>query len=779
MKGPMMTRLGTWVWVAGLVLLGSVNGSGVLQAAEAVLDGGKTHLDGVAAKVEPGAAHPVDPAFEERIESLLAQMTLEEKIGQMCQLSFGGEVSADIRDRLKKGQLGSFLNAGDLKTKNELQHIAVDQSRLKIPLIFGRDVIHGYRTVFPIPLGQSCSWNPELVEEAARVAAREASADGVHWTFAPMVDIARDPRWGRIAEGCGEDPVLASAMAAAMVKGFQGRSLSDAGSIAACVKHYVGYGACEGGRDYNTTWIPERLLRDVYLPPFHAAVEAGAATLMSSFNEINGVPASGNAFTLRQVLRREWGFDGFVVSDWESMSEMINHGSCADGVEVAKTASEAGVDMEMVSECYRSHLAGLVQKGSVSAEGVDGAVRNILRVKLRKGLFEHPFTEPAKDKGPIPAEHLAVATRLASQGLVLLKNEKDVLPLSTSIGKVAVIGPLADSPADQMGCWVTEPRREDVVTPLAAIRSLLGDGKVAYAAGLKSSRDTETAGIPSAVAAASSADAAVVFVGEEAALSGEARSRAFINLPGAQEELILAVAKTGRPVAIVIMAGRPLTFGAVTPKVGAVLYAWHPGTMGGPALADMLFGKTSPSGKLSVTFPRTVGQIPIYYAHKNTGRPAPERSLGIPTGTPLDPVGFNSRYLDVEVTPEYPFGYGLSYTQFTYSDLAVSVPKMGMNGVQTVSAKVTNTGARQGDEIVQLYVRDLAGSVTRPVKELKGFRRIRLDPGQGKTVEFTLKASDLAFWNDRMEFKPEPGKFHVWIGPSSAEGLRGEFELTD
>jgi len=775
MKGRLMVSFGAWVLVAGLGLLwGDPVG---LQAAEgpgALPTGGTVNAE------SPGP-HTTDPILEKRIESLLAKMTLEEKIGQMCQLSFGndGGVSAGIRDRIKKGEIGSFLNAGDLKAKTELQHIAVEQSRLGIPLIFGRDVIHGYWTVFPIPLGQSCSWNPSLVEEAARVAAAEASADGVHWTFAPMVDIARDPRWGRMAEGCGEDPVLASAMAVAMVKGFQGKSLSDAGSIAACVKHYVGYGACEGGRDYNTTWIPERLLRDVYLPPFHAAVEAGAATLMSSFNEINGVPASGNAFTLRQVLRREWGFDGFVVSDWESLSEMINHGFCADRVEVAKKASEAGVDMEMVSECYRSHLAALVQKGDVSVSVVDGAVRNILRVKLRKGLFEHPFTEPVKEKVSLRPDHLAVAERLASQGFVLLKNEKDVLPLSASIGKVAVIGPLADSPVDQMGCWVMEGRREDVVTPLAAIRRLVGEEKVVYAAGLKASRDLDTAGFPSAVAAANSADAAVVFVGEEAAITGEAKSRAFINLPGAQEELILAVAKTGRPVVLVIMAGRPLTFSAVTPRVGAILYAWHPGTMGGPAMADMLFGKTTPSGKLTVSFPRTVGQIPIYYAHKNTGRPPSERSLGIPMGTPLDPVGFESKYLDVDFTPEYPFGYGLSYTHFTYSDLALSASKIGTSDVQTVRAKVTNAGARQGDEIIQLYVRDLAGSVTRPVKELKGFKRITLNPGEGKTVEFTLRASDLAFWNDRMEFKPEPGKFHVWIGPSSAEGLRGEFELTE
>jgi beta-glucosidase len=734
-----------------------------------------------AVNAETAAPRSADPEIEKRIESLLAKMTLEEKIGQMSQLSIGndGRVSPEIRERIKKGEIGSFLNAGDLKTKNELQRIAVQESRLAIPLIYGRDVIHGYRTIMPIPIGQSCSWNPELVEKAARVAAVEASSEGIHWTFAPMVDIARDPRWGRIAEGCGEDPVLASAFAAAMVKGFQGKSLADAGSIAACVKHYVGYGACEGGRDYNTTWIPERLLRDVYLPPFHAAVEAGAATLMSAFNEINGVPTSGNAFTLRQILRKEWGFDGYVVSDWESLQEMINHGFCADRTEVAKKASEAGVDMEMVSECYRSQLPGLVQKGTVPASVVDNAVRNILRIKFRKGLFERPVTEPAKEGLFLHPDHLVVARQLAVQSFVLLKNDKDLLPLSSSMGKIAVIGPLADSPVDQMGCWVMDGRREDVVTPLAAMRKLLGPDRVVYAAGLKSSRDPNTTGFQAAIAAASGTDAAVVFVGEEAAITGEAKSRAFINLPGAQEDLILSIAKTGRPVVLVIMAGRPLTFSAVTPKVQAILYAWHPGTLGGPALADVLFGKASPSGKLTASFPRTVGQIPIYYAHKNTGRPPSERNLGIPMGTPLDPVGFNSKYLDVDFTPEYPFGYGLSYTAFKYSDLRLSAQRIGMKDKLTVTASVTNTGSRQGDEIVQLYVRDLAGSVTRPVKELKGFWRVPLNPGEQKAVEFALIASDLAFWNDRMEFKPEPGRFHVWIGPSSAEGLRGEFELTE
>ncbi len=766
--------LGVIVLGSGLFGQGLVLGAAVPDGASAASSAGRTK------DLESVAPRGSDPQLEKRIDDLLAKMTLEEKIGQMCQLSYGGgeQISADVRERLKKGQIGSFLNVSGLKTRNDLQRIAVKESRLGIPLVFGRDVIHGYRTVLPIPLGQSCSWNPDLVEKAARVAGEEAYSEGVDWTFAPMVDIARDPRWGRIAEGCGEDPFLTSAFAAAMVKGFQGKSLNDVGSIAACAKHYVGYGAAEGGRDYNTTWIPERQLRDVYLPSFHAAAGAGAATFMSSFNEINGVPASANAFTLRQVLRREWGFDGFVVSDWESTQEMINHGFCADRVEVAKRSALAGVDMEMVSECYRSYLADLVKKGEVPAAVVDNAVRAILRIKFRKGLFERPMTEPAQEKVLMTPEHFAVAKQLATQSLVLLKNEQDVLPLSESAVRIAVIGPLADSPVDQMGCWTMDGRREDVVTPLAAIRRLLGEQKVAYAAGLKSSRDLDTAGFAEATAAASSADAAILFVGEEAALSGEARSRAFLGLPGAQEDLVQAVAKTGKPVVLVIMAGRPLTFSAVTPKVRAVLYAWHPGTAGGPAVADVLFGKVSPSGRLSVSFPRTVGQVPIYYAHKNTGRPPSEKSLGIPTGTPLDPKGFDSKYLDVDFTPEYPFGYGLSYARVKYTDLTLPSPRIGPKDTLTVRGTVTNTGTRQADEVVQLYVRDLFASVTRPVKELKGFRRVTLNPGQAQTVEFTLKADDLAFWNDRMEFRPEPGRFHVWIGPNSAEGPRGEFELT-
>ena len=714
-----------------------------------------------------------DPEIEARVGKLLSKMTLEEKIGQLCQMNFEGRITDDLAKRIRNGEVGSFLNAGNLDAKNALQRIAVRESRLGIPLIYGRDVIHGYRTVFPIPIGQSCSWNPDLIEKASRVAATEAASDGIHWTFAPMVDIARDPRWGRIAEGCGEDPFLSSSLAAAMVRGFQGRRLSDADAVAACAKHYVGYGAAEGGRDYNTTWIPERLLRDVYLPSFHAAVDAGAATLMSAFNNLNGVPASGNAFTLRQVLRKEWGFDGFVVSDWASIQEMINHGTCADEAEAAKKGLEGGVDMEMVTDCYRNHLANLVREGKIPESLVDESVKNVLRVKFRKGLFERPFTDAAKGKTLLAAGHLALAKQLATQGLVLLKNEKNALPLSPTGGKVAVIGPLADSPADQLGCWVMDGRPEDAVTPLAAIRSLLGKDNVLFAQGLRTSRDEDRFGFAEAVRAAESADAVILFLGEEAAITGEAKSRAFIGLPGRQEELAAEVEKTGKPVVLVVMAGRPLTFDAAAEPASSVLYAWHPGTMAGPAIADMLFGKAQPTGKLTVSFPRTVGQLPVYYNFMNTGRPVNPETWIVPS------IFDQSKYIDVDYRPQYPFGFGLSYTTFRYDRLTLSSPEFGLDGSITVSATVTNTGKRAGEEIVQLYIRDLAASVTRPVKELKGFKRVSLDPGESRTVEFILKASDLAFWNDRMEFKAEPGRFHVWVAPNSAEGLKGEFSLTE
>lgn len=700
--------------------------------------------------------------IEQRIDQLLARMTVEEKIGQM---SLGGTlgrpVSALSKEQIRQGRWGGFLNAGRFDDRVEAQRIAMKESRLGIPLLFGRDIIHGYRTVLPVPLGQSASWDPELVERASRVPAREASADGIHWTYAPMLDIARDPRWGRIVEGLGEDPYLASVLAAAMVRGLQGPSLDAPGSIAACAKHYVGYGAAEGGRDYNTTWIPEILLREVYLPPFKAARDAGVATIMGAFQDLNGVPATGNEFTLRQILRKEWGFDGFVVTDWPSLSEMVVHGYAKDVADASAKALRAGADMEMGSAGYYTTLKPLIESGKVDIKLVDEAVRNILRVKFRMGLFDKPAPTTMDASAILAPESLELAKKLAIESAVLLKNDGNTLPLSKSIGTVAVIGPLADSPADQKGCWSFDGSPADVRTFLAALRNTLGDSRVVHAKGLQTARDTSRDGFAAALEAAKTADAVLLFLGEDQGMSGEARSRAYLDLPGAQEALTDEVLKAGKPVIAVIMAGRPLTFHNLAQKVNAILYVWEPGTMGGPALADLLFGNAIPSGKLTVTFPRTVGQVPIYYAHLNTGRPNA------------------SKYIDVDVTPEYPFGFGLSYTTFEYSNLRLSAATLPMGGKLTVTADLANTGKFEAEEIVQLYTRDLVGSVSRPVKELKGFRRIRLKPGEKKSVEFTLSTGDLAFWNARMQFVTEPGEFHVWVGADSSRGLHGQFVVTE
>ena len=712
--------------------------------------------------------------IERKINALISRMTLEEKIGQMSQsTSLTTPLSDSMKEEIRQGRWGSFLNAGSPADRVEAQRIATTQSRLHIPLIFGRDVIHGYRTIFPIPLGQAASWDPELIEQAARTAAREASAEGIQWTFAPMVDIARDPRWGRIAESPGEDPYVAEVVAAALVKGFQGASLDDPTTLAACVKHYAGYGAVEAGRDYNSAWIPEGLLRDVHLRPFQAALAAGAASLMTSFNTLNGVPATGNPFLLRQVLRGEWKFKGLVVSDYTAIDELVPHGYAADQRDAASKALNAGVDMEMVSTAYHDNLPSLVESGEIPVARIDEAVRSVLRLKFRMGLFGSRATLAGQAR--VTPESRAVARRLATESMVLLKNQDRILPLSESVGSVAVVGPLADSPSDQMGTWVMDGRPDEVQTPLAALRQMLGDARVLYAAGLKNSRDTGRGGFEAALAAARKADVVLLFLGEEQILSGEARSRAFLNLPGAQEDLVKEIAGLGKPMVAVILAGRPLTFQATASQVKAVLWAWHPGTMGGPAIADLLFGRAAPTGKLTVTFPRTVGQVPIYYAHLNTGRPAQAKELGIPMGNPAEPKGYTSKYIDVDFTPEYPFGYGLSYTDFAYSNLRLSTPSMRRNGRLTVSADVTNRGSRESVEVVQLYVHPVAASVAQPVRLLKGFRRVPLKPGETRNVAFTLTAADLAFHNQQMQLVAEPGRYQVWIAPDSARGLESEF----
>ncbi|HEV2202000.1 MAG TPA: beta-glucosidase BglX [Bryobacteraceae bacterium] len=713
------------------------------------------------------------PEIEKRIATLLARMTLDEKLGQMSQsTAMKSPISNRIKDEIRHGRWGSFLNAGAPADRAEAQRIAMQESRLGIPLIFGRDVIHGYRTIFPIPLAQSASWDPELVAKAARIAAEEASAEGIRWTFAPMIDISRDPRWGRIAESLGEDPYVTSVLGDAMIRGFQTESLSSPNTLAACAKHYVGYGATEAGREYNSTWIPKILLRDVYLRPFQSARGAGVATFMTGFNALNGVPATGNRFTLHQILRGEWRFDGVVVSDYTAIPEMIQHGYATDAADAARKALLAGVDMEMVSTTYFDHLKALIDQGRIDEKSVDDAVRNILRLKFKLGLFDQrPGAAATARISPAARE---TAKRLALESMVLLKNEANLLPLAKSVGRIAVIGPLADSAVDQMGTWAMDGRAEDVETPLAALRREFGN-RIAYSPGLKNSRDSNRDGFRDALEKARTADVVLLFLGEEQNLSGEARSRAFLDLPGAQEALVEEVAKAGKPIVAAILAGRPLTFHTTASRVNAILYAWHAGTMGGSAITDLLFGDAVPSGKLAITFPRTVGQLPIYYAHLNTGRPAPANDSGIPMGNPVNPLGYASKYLDVDFTPEYPFGYGMSYTTFEYSDLRVSAPRVRKGGNLTIAAKVTNKGEREADEVVQLYVHQEAASVSRPVRELKGFRRLHLKPHESVAVKFSITAADLAFYNEKMQLVTEPGTFHVWVAPDSVRGVEGEF----
>lgn len=720
----------------------------------------------------------VDEKTEKKINELLAKMTLEEKIGQMTQRSGG----SGLEETISKGQIGSILNEVNGDTLNKIQHLAVDKSRLGIPIIFGRDVIHGFRTIFPIPLGLAATWNPELVEQGTHISAIEAASVGIHWTFAPMMDIARDPRWGRIAESFGEDPFLASKMAVAMVKGFQGEKLSDPFSIAACAKHFACYGAAEGGRDYNTTLVPENEMRDVYLRPFEACVDANIATFMTAFNEINGVPASGNTFLLQQVLRKEWDFEGFVVSDWASITQMIPHGFCADDKQAAEKALVAGVDMEMATDSYEKNIKSLLDEKKISIDIIDNAVRNILRIKFALGLFDNPYTDASIFPKLVNEKHLSAAKKAACQSLVLLKNENHVLPLAKNT-KCTILGPLADDPYEQLGTWVFDNNIDDSQTPLTAIRHMLGADRVQYVKVLETSRSKNTTDLEKAMEAVNSSDAVILILGEEAILSGEAHCRANINLPGAQEQLVKTVSETGKPVILVVIAGRPLTMGNILNDVDAILYSFHPGTMGGPAIADVLFGVESPSGKLPVTFPKVVGQIPIYYNHKNTGRPPREESWtfidDIPARVWQTSLGNESHYLDAGFKPQYPFGYGLSYTTFAYKNIKLSSKSIKLGDSIRISADISNTGDFDAEEIVQLYTRDLVGDITRPVKELKGFKRIYLKAGETKNVSFNLCTKDLAFFNQKMQLVTEPGQFHVWIAPDSDSGLREEFEIVE
>lgn len=728
-----------------------------------------------------GCSQPQDKntEIENKVETLLHKMTLEEKLGQMNQLSPWD--FEDLAKRVRKGEVGSILNVVNPEEVNKIQKIAVEESRLGIPLIVSRDVIHGYKTIFPIPLGQAATFNPEVVKEGARVAAIEASADGIRWTFAPMIDVARDPRWGRIAESCGEDPYLNAVMGTAMIKGYQGDSLNDPTAIAACAKHFVAYGAAEGGRDYNSTFIPERVLRNVYLPPFKAAADAGCATFMTSFNDNDGVPSTANSFVLKDVLRKEWKYDGMVVTDWASALEMVNHGFCTDGKDAAEKSVNAGVDMEMVSETFIQNLKQSIAENKVSIETIDNAVRNILRLKFRLGLFDNPYVvTPQTVK--YSEKHLQTAKTAAEQSVILLKNENQTLPFTDKIKTLAVIGPMADAPYEQMGTWVFDGEKEHTQTPLTAIKKMYGDRvKVLFEKGLDYSRDKNTTGIARAVNAARQADAVVVFVGEESILSGEAHSLANLNLQGAQSQLIKELAATGKPVVTVVMAGRQLVIADEVKVSDAMLYSFHPGTMGGPAIADILFGKVNPSGKTPVTFPRMSGQVPIYYAQHKTGRPAnPTEMLidEIPVEAGQTSVGCRSFYLDAGNSPLFPFGYGLSYTTFEYSNLSLASDKLTAQDTLSISFTLKNTGKYDGTEVVQLYVQDKVGSVTRPVKELKRFQRVTLKAGESTQLSLSLPVSELAFWGYDMNYTVEPGDFTLWVGTSSTEGLTKDFSVS-
>lgn len=714
---------------------------------------------------------------EMKIDALLKKMTLEEKIGQMNQLT-GTGLSGDMTQQIKAGIVGSVLNEINPDIVNALQKVAVEESRLGIPLIFGRDVIHGYKTIFPIPLGQAASWNPEIVENAARVAAEEASSDGIRWTFAPMVDVSRDPRWGRIAESCGEDPYLTSILGAAMVRGFQGNNLSNANSVAACAKHFAGYGGAEAGKDYNTTWIPDTQLRDVYLPPFKAAVDAGVASFMCSFNDINGVPSSGNAYLNRNILRKEWNYDGVLVSDWASIQQMISHGVCSDLKDAAEKAMLGGVDMDMMGYAYISHLKELVKSGKISEKMLDESVRNILRMKFCLGLFDHPYVQKQADAYYNP-EALKVAQQAVEESAVLLKNDQ-VLPLNLRYKTIAVVGPMADAPAEQNGTWCFDADPSKSITPLAAIRSMYGQQfHIIAEPGLKFSRDSSDAGIRKAVEVATEADVILAFVGEEAILSGEAHSRADIDLPGAQNKLIAELKKTGKPVVMIVMAGRPLTIEQEVKEVDAVLYTFHGGTMTGPGLADLIFGKAVPSGKLPVTLPKMVGQVPVYYAHKMTGRPAAGIVLinDIPVGASQTSLGNTSFHLDAGDKPLFPFGYGLSYSTFSYSSVKLSTDHLSRNGSLTAYCTITNTGNYEAQEVAQLYIRDVVASLAQPVRELKGFQKISLKPGESKEVSFRIQASEIGFWHQDKTYSAESGEFQVWVSTDSQSGTPVSFRL--
>ena len=710
----------------------------------------------------------------DRVESLLSKMTLDEKVGQLVLFTSDWSVTGPSMrqgyiDDIRAGRCGNIFNAYTAEYTRKLQEIAVNETRLGIPLLFGYDVIHGFRTVFPINLGISASWDIDAVEESARIAAREAAAAGLHWTFSPMCDICVEPRWGRVSEGAGEDPLLGSRISAAMTRGYQGGDLSDPSTVLACIKHYAAYGAPQAGRDYNTVDMSERWLREFYLPPYKAAVDAGALSVMASFNELDGVPATANYHLMQEILRDEWGFQGFVVTDYTGINEMVCHGYAADEADAGRLAINAGIDMDMQSAAFFNYLKEQVESGAVSRKTLDRAVRRVLNVKEALGLFDDPFrycSEEREASETLTDANKAFARKLASESMVLLKND-GVLPLVKG-EKVAVIGSLAASRDDLLGTWRAAGEVDKVpASILDAIREYNGAANVVYAEGCKEQGD-DRSGFAAALAAAKRAKKVVLVIGENCHWSGEAASRSDIRIPGVQSELLEKIAATGKPVAVVLLNGRPLDLSAESETADAILEAWYPGTMGGYAAADVLYGEYNPSGKLSITFPRNLGQVPVYHYAKNTGRPYvhPEAK-------------YESRYLDVPNEPLYAFGHGLSYTSFDYSDITLSAPSFAGDGSLTASVTVTNTGAVAGTETVQLYIRDLVGSVTRPVKQLKDFTRVTLGPGASETVSFTIGKETLSFWRQDMTFGPEAGDFKLFIGGASDAVKEAEFAYAE
>ncbi len=708
-----------------------------------------------------------------KADSILRLMTAEEKIGQLSLFTSDWDVTgptmrSGYKDDIKNGKVGAIFNAFGVKYLRELQELAVENTRLKIPLLFGYDVIHGYKTIFPMPIAQACSWDLELIEKSERIAAIEASAEGLHWTFAPMIDIARDPRWGRICEGAGEDTYLGSLIATARVKGFQGNDLSNNNTLVACAKHYAAYGAAIAGRDYNTVDISDRTLRETYLPPFKATVDAGVGTFMTAFNDLDAVPCTGNKYLLRDILKGEWNFEGFVVTDYTSIMEMENHGVAANAKEAGELALNAGVDMDMQSAIYNDYLNQSLEEGKVTMADIDDAVRRILKMKFDLGLFDDPYKycdEEREQTLVMHPDHLDFAREFATKSAVLLKNENNILPLSKEAKTIALIGPLADSKVDMMGSWSAAGDWAKNITLLEGIKSKLPSAKVLHAKGCEV-LGTDKSGFVEAINLAKQSELVILAIGENRDLSGEANSRSNIQIPGVQEELVAELLKLGKPVVVVLMNGRPLDLTWLNEQAPAILETWFLGTKAGDAIADVIFGDYNPSGKLTVSFPRNVGQVPLYYNYKSTGRPFSESK-------------WTSKYLDVPNSPLFPFGYGLSYTIFEYSDLTLSKNAITKSETLTVSVEVKNTGKYAGEEVVQLYIRDLVGSVTRPVLELKGFEKISLEPGQSKTVRFEVAEKDLKFYDINMNFVSEPGAFEVFVGTNSQDTKSAKFELVE